>query len=133
MHAVILAFLLLGCQRPPRPGPPSGMLSQVGDPVILGNLDAAGVRAALDAVEPRLSHCYVQRLARVPDLQGDVQVRVYLLDDGTVGGTSVVESGLGDSSAETCIAARLAGLRFPRRPGGGEAAVTVRYRAVRNR
>ena len=68
--------------------------------------------------------CYEESVRRRPDLAGRVVVRWVIGRDGRVTGATIIQSTLGDTAVEQCIATKIASWTFPETAAG---AITVNY------
>lgn len=93
-----------------------------------GNVDKEAVKAAVEAVKPKVAACYDQALKQSPALQGRVSVQLKLaVKDGK---GEVLEGEVADSDTaspffEACVLKELAGADFDAVGDDGE--VVVRY------
>ncbi|MCC7535249.1 MAG: energy transducer TonB [Deltaproteobacteria bacterium] len=87
---------------------------------ILGQIDPAEARAALERRMGSFMRCYSQRLSSVEYLGGNVELTVRIGTEGSVRWAFVSQSTMGDLPTETCLLGVAQGASFPR-PRGGEA------------
>jgi len=92
---------------------------------VLGGLGREVIRRVIRRQLAAIRDCYARRLATHPDLAGRVVVEFVVNEEGAVERAAVVQSGLGDDTAEQCIVGVVSHLTFPTADGGGS--VTVRY------
>lgn len=102
-----------------------GPVITVGQPVVLGPLDAAVVQAGVELRRNAIDRCYSPALATAPGLFGHVRVRLGIGADGQVASASLVDQTLGDQAVATCIAGVLQVVPLASAPAGSEAVATV--------
>lgn len=87
-----------------------------------GTLQAYDVRETMERRFDALGACQQQRIRRVRQLAGRIELAIHVRTDGSVSQVDVVDSDLGDLETERCIAQVTLETKFPR-PHGGEADV----------
>jgi hypothetical protein len=99
------------------PPPPAVRPSRGGRYVCRGlDVDKLQIRRAVMAIHGDLRACYLDALARQPDLQGTVSTQFVL---GTIGElTQIAVSGAGDDALHTCMADALAATAAASEPEG---------------
>lgn len=90
---------------------------------VSGRLAPSTIREHVRHAIPEARRCYERALAARPTLEGRVEVRFVVAEDGTVI-ESVPRSGELGEAANACVAAAIGAVRFPASTGG---AVTVHY------
>lgn len=122
-------FLLAALSALLLPSPPAlaqeAPVLTVGQPVVLGPLDAAVVQAGVGQRLKAVERCYSPALATSPGLYGHVRVRLAIGADGQVASASLVDQTLGDETVATCIAGVLQVVPLAAGPAGSEAVATV--------
>lgn len=88
-------------------------------PVILGALSKEAIDAVVKDALADVRRCYKKGLRSNPKLAGRVAVKFIIEPDGTVREAAIKSSTLGDARVESCVAAEVAALRFPKPAGGG--------------
>lgn len=82
-----------------------------------GGLTPAIIRRHVRRKLTRIRHCYEKELLVSSSLSGTVTTRFQISPNGTVQG--VKASGLGNSKVESCVAAAIKSINFPKPKGGG--------------
>lgn len=95
----------------------------IGQPDAQGDLDKAIIRRYIKRNIQKLQYCYEKELLQTPTLKGTVTAAFTIGIDGLV--SSSTASGIGSTDVETCIAAVIKGIEFPKPKGNGP--VTVKY------
>jgi hypothetical protein len=102
---------------PAPPAPPARRRVRSGPP-ITNHIPPELVMRPIRGRAACLSDCYEQGLASDPNLQGRVEIRFVIDEDGWVRRATVYKSDLGDPRVAECIARELVGLKFPDLEGG---------------
>ena len=95
-----------------------------------GALSRASVELEIKRNMSRFRSCYQKELAKIPDLQGTVQIQFSIGAEGSVLGARVLTSSLKNATAERCILRNIYGLRFDS-PAGGTAVFTYPFTFTR--
>jgi len=103
----------------PTPGPTVA----VGQPTSNAALDKAIIRRYVKHDIQKIQACYENELNTTPKLAGTLTVTFLIDRDGTVASASA--SGLGNANVETCVAAVIKAIVFPKPKGGGS--IQVNY------
>jgi TonB family protein len=82
-------------------------------PEVRGGLSKEVIRREIRRHLAEIRHCYEQELSSRPDLEGRVAVKFMISSDGVVQMANVVQSTLGNSRAESCIASAVTRWTFP--------------------
>lgn len=85
--------------------------------VAAGGLDRTVIRRYVKRHLNKISYCYEKELLRTPKLAGTIATQFTIGSDGRV--LAVTASGLGNMDVETCIAAVIKTIEFPKAPGAG--------------
>jgi hypothetical protein len=64
-----------------------------------------------------LRYCYQRELSRSPDLSGEVEARLTLLPDGTVGEAKILHHSFAGQVVPDCFLQRLSRVTFPTAQG----------------
>ncbi len=84
------------------------------------------IKSVIDENASQLKYLYNKRLRRGAKISGKMQVSIRIMPDGSVGGTKVVQSNLGDNTFENQVVERIENWRFRQVPDSlGE--LTVNY------
>ncbi len=110
MHKLTVAVILLGGVASAAPA--SKPKLTFGTPTVKGPLDAKVVNSLVKRNAGKLLACYTKALAKTPDLQGTVTATFTIGSDGAVLETAA--NGLGEQ-VETCVAATITPIKFPKR------------------
>jgi len=94
---------------------------------IVGSLEKEDIRHIIRSKIYEVRECYERVLVRQPLLNGRVTIQFVIAGDGTVSDSRLDSSTLGSAAAETCIAERACGWRFPPTNGGGRVIVTYPF------
>jgi hypothetical protein len=89
-----------------------------------GKVDAEILRRIIRQRALELRDCYVPRLARRPELAGQLHFRLRLESNGDVSHVDTVVNTLGDAEALSCVRAILQSLVLPG-PGEAHAVIVV--------
>ena len=101
-------------------GPPVGpQVKRVGEPTLVGPLDRSLIDAVIKRNISQIRYCYQKELQTHPELGGKVVVKFTIAGDGSVSSADIKSSSLGSEVAESCIANRFYGFKFPEPKGGG--------------
>jgi len=92
---------------------------------VRGSLSKEVIRRVIRRHLNEVRFCYEQQLNQRPDLEGRVIVNFIISPSGAVQASSVRNSSLGNSAAESCIASAVRRWNFPAPDGGG--IVVVNY------
>jgi len=95
----------------------------IGHATATGDLDKNIIRRYIRKKLPQIKYCYEKQLLVKPKLAGTVVTNFTISGNGAV--ISVSASGIGDGSVESCVAAAIKSIQFPKPKGGG--LVNVRY------
>lgn len=95
----------------------------MGKATVRGDLDTNIVRRYLRRKFARIRHCYEKELLVTPRLAGTVVVQFQISPQGLVQAAKAL--GMSNRNVETCVAAAIASIQFPKPKGGGY--VNVRY------
>ena len=95
-----------------------------GAATISGRLDPSVVHRVVRTRKPRLEACYVQGLARMPEVRGRLTLRFVIGASGELSNVEVSDAGPFDAGMKACATSALSGLSFPK-PASG--LVTVQY------
>lgn len=96
-----------------------------GDPVVFGQIDRGIIQRVIREHRREIRTCYESELQRDHSLEGRMVVAFVISSDGTVAGSRISDSTLGNSTVEECVAGRVRQWRFPAPDGGGS--VNVSY------
>ncbi|MCW5805869.1 MAG: AgmX/PglI C-terminal domain-containing protein [Deltaproteobacteria bacterium] len=107
-----------GRRRAPGPTTSVGAAADV-----KGDLDTAIIRRYIKRNLAKISYCYEKELAAQPTLAGSVKIEFTIGPDGKV----KKSTGSGMSSVQTCVAAVISGIEFPRPQGGGSVVVSYPF------
>lgn len=97
--------------------------AKIGQPAVQGDLDKAIIRRYIKRNIQKLQYCYEKELLQTPTLKGTVTADFTIGVDGLVSASTA--SGIGNTNVETCIAAVIKAIEFPKPKGNGP--VTVKY------
>jgi TonB family protein len=97
---------------------------------VRGGLDREIIRRVIRQHKNEIRYCYQKELQSQEDLAGRVVVKFAITETGAVISSMIVESSLGNSSVESCIAQAARRWLFPKPHGGG--LVQVNYPFVFN-
>lgn len=114
---------------PPDAGPPPSMMSTMRVAMrrqCSGDIAVAGIQPIISRARPQVRACYERRLKVNNILQGVVNVRVIVDEDGTIDQVAVGGS-LRDPEVFSCVRRLATTWRFPN-PTGGCAQVNVPFR-----
>lgn len=75
-------------------------------------IDAQALRATVTARLPQVTRCYERELKRRPGLEGRLEVRFTIGDDGAVIWSGVVQDGIGSPDLARCVATQFRTFRF---------------------
>ncbi len=95
----------------------------IGQPTTQGDLDKAIIRRYIKRNIQKLTYCYEKELLDSPTLKGTVTASFTIGGDGLVSASTA--TGMGNTDVETCIAAVIKAIEFPKPKGNGP--VTVKY------
>jgi TonB family protein len=98
-----------------------------GQPDLHGSLSKEIIRRTIGRHINEIRFCYESQLITRPDLQGRVAINFVITPTGTVMKAGVVQSDLGDSKVESCIAAAVRRMDFPAPENGGMVIVTYPF------
>ncbi len=90
-----------------------------GQAVIMGSLDRSVIAAYIRRNLAKIRWCYEKGLARDPKLFGKVVINFTIANTGKVSQSKVRRTTMGDKAVESCIAAQIRKIRFPKPKGGG--------------
>jgi TonB family protein len=130
-----LGTLATGTEGEPESGT-SGGFSSIGRRVpivrqakatVKGPLDKDIVRRIVRAHINEVRYCYNQGLSRNPSLKGRVTIQFSINPSGDVSAARVAESTVKDTTVSQCIVKAVKRWRFPKPPGGSNAAVTYPF------
>lgn len=96
---------------------------RIGSATATGDLDKNIIRRYIRKKLPQIKYCYEKQLLVKPKLEGTVTTQFTISGNGAV--ISVQASGIGDPAVESCVAAAIKSIQFPKPKGGG--LVNVRY------
>lgn len=96
---------------------------RIGNASATGDLDKNIIRRYIRRKLPRIRNCYEKQLLVKPSLQGTVVTQFQISPQGSVQGANA--KGIGDGDVESCVAAAIQSIQFPKPKGGGY--VNVRY------
>jgi hypothetical protein len=96
---------------------------RIGNVSATGDLDKNIIRRYIRRKLPRIRHCYEKELLVKPGLAGTVVTQFQISPAGTVQGANA--KGIGSKEVESCVAAAIKSIQFPKPKGGGY--VNVRY------
>jgi TonB family protein len=110
-------------------GPPAVMVNDKTPPamVVMGALDKQLVYKVVRAYRGQIRYCHEYQQQKVPGLSGKIAVKFVVSQEGTVVASSIVQSTIGNSELEACIAGRVRTWKFPKPRGGGVAIVTYPF------
>ena len=100
----------------------SGPILKIGDVSKTGGIDADIIRRRIRQRLKRIRHCYERELVVNGDLQGTVTTRFQISPAGKVQG--IAASGMGNKNVESCVAAVIKSIQFPKPLDGGYVNVT---------
>ena len=95
----------------------------IGEPTSNAALDKAIIRRYVKRDIQKIQACYENELDTTPKLAGTLTVTFLIDRDGIV--ASATASGLGNANVETCVAAVIKAIVFPKPKGGGS--IQVNY------
>ncbi len=98
-----------------------------GNPSIRGQLDRSIIQRVIRQHRREIRACYESALQRDPDLDGRVVVAFVIDPSGSVAGSRIESSTIGNSSVENCVATRVRRWRFPEPRGGGTVRVSYPF------
>jgi len=96
---------------------------RIGNVSATGDLDKNIIRRYIRRKLPRIRHCYEKELLVKPGLSGTVVTQFQISPAGSVQGANA--KGIGNSNVESCVAAAIKSIQFPKPERGGY--VNVRY------
>jgi hypothetical protein len=96
---------------------------RIGNVSATGDLDKNIIRRYIRRKLPRIRHCYEKELLVKPALSGTVVTQFQISPAGSVQGANA--KGIGNGNVESCVAAAIKSIQFPKPKGGGY--VNVRY------
>lgn len=88
-----------------------------------GTIDREAVRRVIRSILPQIKSCYERELRVKKGLEGKVVIRFVIMEQGRVKSAGTKSSSMGNSTVESCVAARIREARFPEPPVGSEAEV----------
>jgi TonB family protein len=88
-----------------------------------GTIDREAVRRVIRSILNQIKSCYERRLRENSSLEGKVVIQFEIMEQGRVRTAKTKTSSLGDSTVESCVAARIKDARFPEPPSGTIAVV----------
>lgn len=89
-----------------------------------GRLEPELIQRIVSSRYAQFRHCYEEGLGHNAALQGRIECRFVINEDGSVGAVEVQNNTIPDCTVATCVRDGYKGLRFPKPPGGK---VTVVY------
>ncbi len=98
---------------------------KIGNASATGDLDKAIIRRYIRRKLSRIRFCYESQLVVKPKLSGTVKVQFLISPSGQVQGAKA--SGIGDGKVESCVAAAIKSIKFPKPNGGGMVNVTYPF------
>lgn len=90
-----------------------------------GKLDPHDIKAGIQPHQRELSACYQDRVSGFRYLNGDVEMKVVVREDGSVERAHVLESSLGAWPVEKCLLEAVRAIEFPEPEGNAEAHFTL--------
>jgi hypothetical protein len=96
---------------------------RIGNVSATGDLDKNIIRRYIRRKLPRIRHCYEKELLVKPALAGTVVTQFQISPAGSVQGANA--KGINNGNVESCVAAAIQSIQFPKPKGGGY--VNVRY------
>jgi hypothetical protein len=101
------------------PVPP---LVSIGQPTVTGDLDKAIVRRYIKRNVQKLQYCYEKELLVTKTLHGTVTAEFTITQNGAVDTSTA--SGIKNKNVESCVAAVIKNIEFPKPKGGSSVTVT---------
>ena len=81
-------------------------------PDVAAQIDDQALRETVTARLPEVTRCYERELKRRPGLEGRLEVRFTIADDGRVVWSGVVQDSIGSPTMARCISAQFKKFRF---------------------
>jgi hypothetical protein len=107
--------LLLPQQAPKVKGPPS--VRPYAPPQIIGSMPEADLAKALVEATPAMNQCYAAGLAKKPDLEGKMAVKLQIDPSGKVLNVGLADSKVPDKDTTACILQALREMHAPKNAG----------------
>ncbi|HEY8039762.1 MAG TPA: AgmX/PglI C-terminal domain-containing protein [Polyangiaceae bacterium] len=101
--------------EPPPKGPPR--VRVYAEPQIVGPVKPEDLAKAIADVTPAMNDCYEKGLAKAPDLEARVAIKMGITTEGKVAEAGPADATIQDHEVVTCIVQALKGMKLPPNPG----------------
>jgi outer membrane biosynthesis protein TonB len=88
-------------------------------PIVHGSLDPSLIKRVIQENRNAIRYCYEREMQIHKGLEGTIRTQFVIGADGAVTSAVIKESTMGSAAVESCVAAKLRALIFPKPMGGG--------------